>query len=65
MTGRIKSLNKEKGYGFINADDTGNSYFFHRSSVMGNFDNLQKEDTVEFEAGNGPKGPRAEQVEKV
>lgn len=32
MTGRIKTLIRERGFGFIR-DDEGNDYFFHRSEM--------------------------------
>ncbi|MEO5894272.1 MAG: cold shock domain-containing protein, partial [Vicinamibacterales bacterium] len=38
-------------------------YFFHRSACNGiRFDDLQEGQSVTFEKGQGPKGPRAENV---
>ena len=59
--GTIKRLT-DKGFGFI---DTGTSQdiFFHSSSVQGTtFDELVEGQKVTYVEGNGPKGPRAEQV---
>ncbi|HBN77790.1 cold-shock protein [Rubinisphaera italica] len=59
--GTIKRLT-DKGFGFI---DTGGSkdLFFHSSSVQGaSFDDLHEGQRVEFTAGQGPKGPCAENV---
>ena len=58
--GTIKKLT-EKGFGFI---DTGRGdLFFHLSSLEGvRFEELQEGQTVEYEEGQGPKGPRAEVV---
>jgi cold shock protein len=64
VTGRVKSVHEEKGFGFI-LDDSGTEYFFHRSAVSGNFDDLREGDRVEFDTGQGPKGPRAENVRRV
>ena len=58
----IKRLVKDKGFGFIAAGD-GNEYFFHNSACRGcRFDELREGQNVTFERGQGPKGPRAENV---
>jgi CspA family cold shock protein len=62
MTGTIKRLVSEKGFGFVAASD-GNEYFFHQSACTGTpFDALREGQTVTFDTGQGPKGPRAENV---
>lgn len=62
MTGTIKRLVSDKGFGFILADD-GNEYFFHNSACNGiTFDELLQDQAVVFERGQGPKGPRGENV---
>ena len=62
MTGTIRTLRVDKGFGFIK-DDGGKDYFFHQSAVYGErLENLREGDSVEFEIGQGPKGPRAESV---
>ncbi len=59
--GTIKKLIADKGFGFIKGDN--GELFFHRSSVEGaNFEDLREGQTVEFQEGQGPKGPRAEGV---
>jgi CspA family cold shock protein len=64
MTGTIKTIRADRGFGFV-ADTQGNEYFFHRSAVQGTaFDALKVGDAVEFDQGQGPKGPRAENVRK-
>ena len=61
MNGTIKRLT-DKGFGFIVASD-GNEYFFHQSACSGvPFDELREGQAVTFERGQGPKGPRAENV---
>jgi CspA family cold shock protein len=62
MNGTIKRLVSDKGFGFVAAAD-GNEYFFHQSAVAdGQFDMLREGQSVTFESGQGPKGPRAENV---
>jgi CspA family cold shock protein len=62
IQGTIKRLVTSKGFGFVAAPD-GSEYFFHQSACVGSrFDDLREGQTVTFEKGQGPKGPRAEQV---
>ena len=62
MNGTIKRLISDKGFGFILAED-GNEYFFHQSAyTYGSFSDLREGQPVTFEKGNGPKGPRGENV---
>jgi CspA family cold shock protein len=61
-TGTIKRLVRDKGFGFVAASD-GSEYFFHQSACQGvQFDSLREGQSVTFEKGQGPKGPRAENV---
>ena len=66
LTGTIKTLRAEKGFGFIK-DGAGKEYFFHQTAIQGEgIDNLREGDSVEFELGQaGPKGPRAESVRRT
>lgn len=60
-TGVIKRIT-DRGFGFIAAPD-GVEYFFHQSACTGTpFDSLREGDNVTFTLGDGPKGPRAENV---
>ena len=60
--GTIKRLVSDKGFGFVAAQD-GTEYFFHQSACTGvRFDELREGQSVSFEKGQGPKGPRAERV---
>jgi cold shock protein len=60
--GTIKRLVRDKGFGFVAASD-GNEYFFHQSACQGvQFDSLREGQSVTFDKGQGPKGPRAENV---
>jgi cold shock protein len=62
MSGTIKRLVSDKGFGFVAAQD-GSEYFFHQSACAETrFDDLREGQAVTFEKGQGPKGPRAEYV---
>ena len=59
--GKIKKLVTDKGFGFI--DGERGDLFFHYSEVQGTtFEELREGQVVEFEIGEGPKGPRANTV---
>lgn len=59
--GTIKRLT-DKGFGFI-ATAEGTEYFFHQSACTGSgFQDLRQGQEVSFTVGQGPKGPRAENV---
>ena len=61
--GKIKKLT-DKGYGFIETEK--GDLFFHMSALSGgSFEELQEGQRVQFEEGQGPKGPRAENVRTV
>jgi CspA family cold shock protein len=65
LTGKIRTLRVDKGFGFIK-DDSGKEFFFHQSAIYGEgIDNLREGDSVEFDVGEGPKGPRAENVRRT
>jgi len=59
--GRIKKLT-DKGFGFIDVGQ-GSDLFFHMSNLEGvQFEDLREGQRVSFNSGQGPKGPRAENV---
>jgi CspA family cold shock protein len=65
MTGTIRTLRNDKGFGFIK-DDAGQEYFFHQSAIYGEgIADLREGDSVTFDIGEGPKGPRAENVRRT
>lgn len=60
--GTVKWFSAEKGYGFIE-QESGNDVFVHRNDVAGAL--LQEGDRVQFEIGEGQKGPCAKDVRAV
>ena len=65
MRGKIKKLIRERGFGFISAEDE-REVFFHHSALEGiDFGVLEEGDSVEFNVEGGPKGPRAVNVRMI
>ncbi|WP_086661159.1 cold-shock protein [Lentzea kentuckyensis] len=61
--GTVKWFNGEKGFGFIAQDGGGPDVFVHYSQIEGNgFKSLEEQQRVEFEIGQGQKGPQAQAV---
>ena len=61
--GTVKWFNSSKGFGFINPDDGGDDLFVHHSEIKTNgYASLNEGQKVEFEVGQGKKGPCANNV---
>ena len=59
--GTVKWFNAEKGYGFITVDGGGADVFVHWSAIQADgYKSLDEGQRVEFEVGQGQKGPQAE-----
>jgi CspA family cold shock protein len=63
-TGTVKFFNEAKGFGFITPEDGGADLFVHATGLDG-ISYLNENDKVEYEVGEGQKGPCAVQVKKI
>ena len=63
-TGNVKFFNDSKGFGFISPEDGGKDLFVHSSEIEAG-GSLYEDDKVQFEVGEGQKGPCAIKVRKV
>ena len=64
--GTVKWFNADKGYGFITPDDGSADVFVHHTAIQADgYRTLQDNQRVEYTAGQGQKGPQAEQVRAI
>ena len=62
-TGTVKWFSEKKGFGFIVQDDSSDDLFVHHSDIkMDGYTTLNEGQKVEYEIGEGEKGPRATNV---
>jgi cold shock protein len=61
-TGKVKFFNETKGFGFIKDDNSGEEVFVHSSGLQ---DQIQENDSVQFEVQQGKKGLNAVNVRRT
>jgi len=65
-TGRVKWFSDQKGYGFIQVDESREDVFVHHTNIVGEgFRTLNEGDRVEFLVEEDAKGPRAVDVQVI
>ena len=63
--GTVKWFNEKKGYGFISCEG-GDDVFVHYSDIeTDGFKSLSEGQKVEFEIGEGEKGPSAKSIKPL
>lgn len=60
--GKVKWFDQEKNYGFIESDN-GKEFFVHKTDVSEG--SLEKGQRIQFEIGEGKKGPVARNVSSL
>jgi len=64
--GTVKWFNESKGFGFIAPDNGGKDLFAHFKEIEGTgFKTLTENQRVEFEVGQGQKGPMAMRIRAI
>jgi cold shock protein len=64
--GTVKWFDGDKGFGFITPDDGAKDLFVHYSEIQGSgYRSLAENQRVQFEVGQGAKGPQAVGVTAV
>ena len=64
--GTVKWFNSEKGFGFITPEDGGKDLFVHHSEIQSDgYASLNDGQEVEYEVGEGQKGPCANNVKAI
>jgi cold shock protein len=65
-TGKIKSLVKDRGFGFIQVEGGSADVFFHHTSVVGgSLDTLSEGQSVDFDLEADPRDPKRSRAGNV
>lgn len=64
MEGIVKKWLDDRGFGFIEVDDSDDDVFVHHSELQGTYSLLSGQ-KVEFEVEDSGKGPRATNVKVI
>ena len=65
MNGKVKWINGQKGYGFIEREDKEKDVFIHVSALRdAGMNGLEDGQALTFDIEEGPKGPNAINLQK-
>ena len=65
LRGIVKWYDEVKNFGFITPDLNGKDIFFHRTDIEDLEQTVEKGARVEYEVGQGDKGPQAKSVRSI
>lgn len=66
VQGKVKWFDENKGFGFIEREDGGEDVFLHFSALrQSGFKTIDEDARVEFDVEQGPKGPKATNVDRL
>lgn len=66
MTGTVKKIVSDRGFGFISREGESKDLFFHSKDLSGvTLEELREGDTVTFEVTQSEKGPNAVNVQRA
>ena len=65
MESRVKWFNNEKGYGFIEYNDSTDIFVHYSSIAKSGFKTLDEGETVQFDLIETPKGLQAKNVSSI
>lgn len=66
VQGEVKWFDENKGFGFIEREDGGEDVFLHFSALrQSGFKTIEDGTRVEFDVEQGPKGPKATNVDEA
>lgn len=63
VVGKVKWFSDQKGYGFIEREDSTDVFVHHSAIRMDGYRSLKQGDDVVYELKDGTKGPQAVNVE--
>ena len=64
-TGKIKWFNPDKGYGFIEQDDSDKDVFVHWTAIEGPAERMREQEPVSYQVEQTDRGPNAVNVKRL
>ncbi|WP_342621610.1 cold shock domain-containing protein [Erysipelothrix sp. P66] len=65
MKGKVKTFNKNKGFGFITAEDGQDIFFHYTHLIMEGFKTIEEGTDVEFELVESDRGLQAHNIVRI